>query len=183
MAANGYAALAPNHYHVLPEGVSIDARRDYLTDEQMAFDLEISAEWLSAQGTVNANRLALIGHCMGGRTTLVGLASYPNRWCCGCDWYGGRIFGTMGGLRSPADRIGDVACPIAGFFGNEDEDPSSDDVNRLEALLIGHGIKHEFHRYDDAGHAFMNFGSERYREGPAKDSWAKAIDFLGRHLK
>ena len=183
LAANGYAAIAPNHYHALPEGVSLDDRRDYLTDEQMALDIETSADWLAAQSRVDADRLGLIGHCMGGRTTLVGLASFPERWRCGCDWYGGRLFNTMGNVPSPADRIGDIACPVAGFFGNDDTDPSPDDVDRLDALLTGHGIQHEFHRYDNAGHAFMNFTSENHRETPAQDSWTKALDFLERHLK
>lgn len=183
LAANGYAAIAPNHYHALPDGVGLDDRRDHLTDEQMAFDIETSADWLAAQDRVDGDRLALIGHCMGGRTTLVGLAAFPGRWRCGGDWYGGRIFSTMGNMPSPADRIGDIACPVAGFFGNDDADPSPDDVDRLDALLTGHGIEHEFHRYDDAGHAFMNFGSGSYREAAARDSWAKALGFLERHLK
>jgi len=183
LAANGYAAIAPNHYHVLPDGVAIDDRRDHLTDEQMTFDIETSADWLADQDRVDGARLALIGHCMGGRTTLVGLAAFPERWRCGCDWYGGRIFSTMGDVPSPADRIGDIACPVAGFFGNDDADPSPDDVDRLDALLTGHGIEHEFHRYDDAGHAFMNFTSDNHREAAARDSWVKALDFLGRHLK
>ncbi len=182
LAAHGYAAIAPNHYHALPEGVSLDDRRDHLTDEQMTLDLETAADWLAAQGRVDGARLALIGHCMGGRTTLVGLAAIPERWSCGCDWYGGRIFSTMGNVPSPADRLGDIACPVAGFFGNDDMNPSADDVDRLDALLTGHGIDHEFHRYDDAGHAFMNFESASYREAPSQDSWNKALDFLGRHL-
>ena len=37
LAANGYAAIAPNHYHALPEGVDVEQRRDYLTDEQFGF--------------------------------------------------------------------------------------------------------------------------------------------------
>ncbi|MEE8539534.1 MAG: hypothetical protein V3S54_06945 [Woeseiaceae bacterium] len=38
LAANGYGAIAPDHYHALPEGVDAAQRRDYLTDEQMALD-------------------------------------------------------------------------------------------------------------------------------------------------
>ncbi|MCH7711424.1 MAG: hypothetical protein IH903_07270, partial [Proteobacteria bacterium] len=40
LAANGYGAIAPDHYHALPEGADVQQRRDYLTDEQMALDLE-----------------------------------------------------------------------------------------------------------------------------------------------
>ncbi|MCZ6849399.1 MAG: dienelactone hydrolase family protein [Alphaproteobacteria bacterium] len=182
LAANGYGAIAPDHYHALPEGVDVEARRDYLTDEQMALDLEAAADRLIAEENIDADRLALIGHCMGGRTTWVGLATTPGRWRCGCVWYGGNAFRRMGKVPAPADRLGDIACPVAGFFGNDDRNPSPDDVDKLDAMLTALGKAHEFHRYDGAGHAFMSGKGEKYRKAPAKDSWSKALDFLGRHL-
>jgi carboxymethylenebutenolidase len=46
------------------------------------------------------------------------------------------------------------------------------------------GKTHEFHRYEGAGHAFLNFSNaERYRAEPAKDAWAKMLGFLERQLK
>ena len=182
LAANGYAAIAPNHYHALPEGVDVEQRRDYLTDEQLALDLRAAADRLSAEEAVDGDRLALIGHCMGGRTTWVGLATYPGRWKCGCIWYGGNVFKQMGKVPAPADRLGDIVCPVAGFFGNEDTNPSPEDIDRLDVMLTELGKAHEFHRYDGAGHAFISSEGEKYREAPAKESWSKALDFLGRHL-
>ena len=182
LAANGYAAIAPNHYHALPEGVDVEQRRDYLTDEQLALDLQAAADRLSAEEAVDGDRLALIGHCMGGRTTWVGLATYPGRWKCGCIWYGGNVFKQMGKVPAPADRLGDIVCPVAGFFGNEDTNPSPEDIDRLDVMLTELGKAHEFHRYDGAGHAFISSEGEKYREAPAKDSWSKALGFLGRHL-
>lgn len=182
LAANGYAAIAPNHYHALPEGVDVEQRRDYLTDEQLALDLRAAADRLSAEEAVDGDRLALIGHCMGGRTTWVGLATYPGRWKCGCIWYGGNVFKQMGKVPAPADRLGDIVCPVAGFFGNDDPNPSPEDIDRLDVMLTELGKAHEFHRYDGAGHAFISSEGEKYREAPAKDSWSKALGFLGRHL-
>ena len=182
LAANGYAAIAPNHYHVLPPGVSIERRTEFITDEQLSRDLGSAADLLAARDTVDGDRLAVIGHCMGGRTTWVGLVAHPGRWRCGCVWYGGNAFKALGDGPAPADRLGDIACPVAGHFGNDDGNPSPADVDRLDAMLNELDKDHEFHRYDGAGHAFMSFGSERYREDQAKDSWSRALDFLGRHL-
>lgn len=182
LAANGFAAIAPNHYHVLPDRADIEQRRDYLTDEQLARDLRAAAGRLAAEQAVDGDRLALIGHCMGGRTTWVGLTSDPGRWRCGCVWYGGNAFVRMGGVPAPTDRLADIACPVAGYFGNDDGNPSPADVDRLDAMLGELGKTYEFHRYDGAGHAFMSFGTERYREEQARDSWAKALRFLGAHL-
>ena len=47
LAAKGYGAIAPNHYHALPEGSDVEDRKLHLTDEQMARDLEVSAAWLA----------------------------------------------------------------------------------------------------------------------------------------
>ena len=69
LAGNGYAAIAPNHYHALPPGMDIERRREFLADEQMALDLKSAADWLEGQKKVDGDRLALLGHCMGGRTT------------------------------------------------------------------------------------------------------------------
>jgi carboxymethylenebutenolidase len=45
------------------------------------------------------------------------------------------------------------------------------------------GKPHEFHSYDGAGHAFLNFtNAATYRETQAKDAWAKLIPFLKKHL-
>jgi dienelactone hydrolase len=50
--------------------------------------------------------------------------------------------------------------------------------------LTRHGKAHEFHRYEGAGHAFLNFtNAERYRAEPAKDAWAKMLGFLERDLR
>ena len=89
-------------------------------------------------------------------------------------------------IRGPApfDRTRDIACPVIGFFGRDDTNPSPADVDRIDAELTRHGKPHEFHRYDGAGHAFLNFANaERYRPDQAKDAWAKMLDFLDRYLK
>lgn len=182
LAANGYAAIAPNHYHVLPPGMDIERRREFLTDEQMGKDLDAAVGWLTTEGNADTNRLALIGHCMGGRTTWMGVTSQPDRWKCGCIWYGGGSFNQLGNLPAPADRLENITCPVAGFFGNDDGNPSPDDVTELDARLTKFGKAHEFHRYDGAGHAFMSFDRPSYREEQSKDSWTKALAFIGKHI-
>lgn len=185
-AAAGFATIAPNHYHVLPPGADIEERTKYITDEQMTLDVKTGAEWLTAQPNVDSRRLALMGTCMGGRTTLVGLETYPDLWKCGCIWYGGNSFKPLkGAMPAPAspERIQQIACPIMGFFGDKDANPSPADVDKLDALLTAAGKRHEFHRYADAGHGFINrFASDRYVEGSANDSWSRAMTFLKSHL-
>ena len=99
-------------------------------------------------------------------------------------FYGGNIMKPWGEGPTPFDLTPYVHCPIVGFFGNEDPNPSPADVDRLSAQLDKYRKAHEFHRYDGAGHAFLNFtNTVTYREGPARDAWEKLIPFLQRHLQ
>ena len=186
LAEAGFAACAPNHFHQLPPGVSADDRRKHMTDEQTALDLKAAADWLAAQPNVDGDRLALVGHCMGGRTTWVGLAAQPDLWKCGCVWYGGNAFSPLVG-KWPAplskERLALVKCPVMGFFGNLDENPSPADVAKTDALLTELGKEHSFYGYDGAGHGFMNLGAEKRHQAATDDSWGKALAFMGEHLK
>jgi carboxymethylenebutenolidase len=183
LAANGFIAIAPNHFHILPPGKGPDDRKDYIADEQMALDLKAAAEWLGAQKNVAGKRYGLLGHCMGGRTTWVGLETNPELWGAGCVWYGGGALKAQGkAYPAPSERLAAIACPVAGFFGNDDKNPSPADVNLFDERLTKLGKPHEFHRYDGAGHAFMNKFGPKYREAACKDSWAKGFAFMRKHL-
>lgn len=185
IAKAGYAAIAPNHYHVMPPGVDLDDRREYISDAQQALDCATAAKWLIANAGVESGRLAVLGPCMGGRTTLVALECNPELWAAGCIWYGGGVFRpSKGDLPMPGDpaRIERVRAPIAGFFGDLDHNPSPADVDRLDALLTKHGKPHEFHRYPTADHAFLNIIGKRYHPEAAKHSWDLAKTFLAKHI-
>jgi carboxymethylenebutenolidase len=185
LAAAGFHAIAPNHYHVLPEGVGFLKRRKYLTDEQMARDLAAAAGWLIIERRIDASRIAVLGPCMGGRTALVAVECNPALWKCGCIWYGGEVFEPLAGeLPAPGERetIDRITCPLIGFFGDEDTHPSPAEVDRLDEALSAAGKNHVFHRYPTAGHGFLNKWHSRYHAEAASQSWSNAIAFLHRQL-
>jgi carboxymethylenebutenolidase len=119
---------------------------------------------------------------MGGRIALLAMVSLPDRFRCGCTWYGGGMFNQLGSLPAPADRVAAIKSPLIGFFGNRDKRPSPQEVDTLDARLNALGKVHEFHRYD-ADHTFMTKDDGRYDESAAQDSWRRAIAFLDRHLR
>ena len=82
----------------------------------------------------------------------------------------------MGENNSPVIKLApNIKCPVIGFFGNEDQNPSPEDVNDYRRALTDVGVEHEFHRYDYAGHAFQSFNiEEKYSE----DAWTKVLDFF-----
>jgi carboxymethylenebutenolidase len=56
-------------------------------------------------------------------------------------------------------------------------------VRRIEAELTRLGKWHEFHTYNNAGHAFQNFLSDRYRERASRASWIELLAFFTEYLK
>ena len=93
------------------------------------------------------------------------------------------MFIAQGEGPSPFERLGDIACPVMGFFGNEDKNPSPEDVDKFDAVLTAAGVPHEFHRYDDTGHGFMDPNNPKhYMEASAKESWDRALTFLHQRL-
>ena len=188
LAAQGFAAIAPDHFHVLPEGVGPEQRNAYMTDEQLALDLAAAAHALAAHPQVLGDRLAVVGPCMGGRNAIVAAECNPDLWRCVCAWYGGNMFKPLiGSLPAPGtpERLARLACPVEAYFGNLDTNPSPADADRLDSLLGELGKPHLFHRYEDCHHGFLNPFTGRpghYDPGAAADSWDKAMRFLARHL-
>ena len=90
----------------------------------------------------------------------------------------------MGPNTLPAVELAEqINCQVAGFFGNEDQNPPPEDVDDYEATLEAADVPHEFHRYENAGHAFQSFNSEdHYRHDVSEDAWEKALEFLQRQL-
>jgi len=181
LARQGFAAIAPDHFHWLPEGVGPEHRREHLTDRGLAADLATSRSYLECVGDVDGERLGILGHCMGGRTTFLG-AAVDKRYKAACAWYSGNMFMPLGGGPSPFQRLGTIAGKVMGFFGNDDKNPSPEDVDRIDAALTEAKVVHEFHRYDGTGHGFMNPSGDGYREGPARESWSRALAFLKKEL-
>ena len=86
--------------------------------------------------------------------------------------YGGSVNQPRGGKPPALTRAASIGCPILGFFGNDDKNPSPADRVEIDAELKRLGKAHEFHAYDGAGHAFQNFNDDRFR--PAADrAWVK----------
>jgi carboxymethylenebutenolidase len=153
-------------------------------DERFVGDAAGAARWLRSLPTSNG-KVGAIGFCSGGRqAVLTGIAVDVQ---AAIDCYGAFVVGTPPEgfplqVQPLADRIPELDAPLLGLFGNEDSYPSPDQVDELEKLLQENGKPYEFHRYDDAGHAFFSVDRPAYRVAAAVDGWERIRDFLARHL-
>lgn len=183
-AQNGYVVAVPFIFHWWPKTDGIEVKRDGFRDDWTAKDLTAAFDLLAARSDVDAERIGMIGHCWGGRVAWLGACHNPKLKAC-IVFYGGRVKLVMGpdGTPPAIDLANRIACPVAGFFGNDDANPTPEDVDDYEAALAAAGVEREFHRYDGAGHAFQSFNNlDRYHHGASEDAWTKALDFLTRRL-
>ena len=189
-AHHGYAAISPNLYHRdghgTPEDVAAMVRAaGGAPDEQVVGDVVASARLLRGLPTSNG-KVGLIGTCSGGRHTVL-VASRSTEFDAAVDCWGGRVVMPEDELTerlpvAPIDYTADLAAPLLGLFGEDDQSPSPEQVAQHEQALQEHGKEYEFHMYEGAGHGFFYWNRPAYRIDQAMDGWDKIWDFFGRHL-
>lgn len=183
-AQHGYAVAVPFIFHWWPKSESMDLKREASRDDWMVLDIQAAFDVLQAQEAVDAANIAMVGHCWGGRVAWLA-ACHINAFKALAVFYGGNIKKGLGeGAVAPIELAGNISCPVIGFFGNADSNPSPLDVDDYSAALSKANVPHEFHQYDGAGHAFQNFpATERYHEEASEDAWGKVLAFLDKNLK
>lgn len=184
LAQEGYVAAAPDMYHREPPEAASDfmACLRNLRDDTVMNDVNATVDILKAHPRVEPGKLGITGFCMGGRITYLAAASNPD-FRAAVVFYGGGIRNAWGDGPSALDLTKHIACPVLGLFGQEDQDPSPEHVSQIDAEMTKHGKAHEFHTFENAGHAFMaESRPQMYNEPAAKDAWAKMMGWFGKHL-
>ncbi|MFQ5936974.1 MAG: dienelactone hydrolase family protein [Acidiferrobacterales bacterium] len=183
MADAGYAAVAPDLYHRLDPGLEPTQKRQLLKDREIIADVNATVDFMQGHDAVDGERLGITGFCMGGRVVYLMAAANPH-FRAAVAYYGGNIMVPWGeGVAAPFARTEEIGCPLMFHFGEEDPNPSQDDMHKLDAELTRFDKSHEFYTYPNAGHGFMDFTNpERYREAAEKASWPRTLDFFARHL-
>ncbi|MEK9722672.1 MAG: dienelactone hydrolase family protein [Rhodospirillaceae bacterium] len=184
LATHGYVAVIPYMFHWWPREADMADKRAAWRDDNSVLDLKAAYDELLTVPGVDANRIGIMGHCWGGRASWVGACHNPNFKACGV-FYGGRILASMSdGATPPVELCANMKCDVIGVFGNDDQNPSPEDVDVLDRALDEAGIDHAFHRYDGAGHGFQDFTNpDRWRPDQTEDSWSKFFSFFDARLK
>jgi carboxymethylenebutenolidase len=191
LAHYGFAAIVPNLYVRFGEGspddVAARARpAGGVSDAEVMGDVVGAISYLRAQANANA-KIGVIGFCSGGRHTYLAACTIPNLQAA-VDCWGGSVVvkdpATLTPKRpvAPIDLTANMTAPLLGLFGNDDMNPSRADVDQTEEVLKRLGKTYEFHRYDGAGHNFLNWSGPNYRPQQAQDGWKKVLAFYNKHL-
>ena len=190
-ATMGYHAICPNLYTreapgAAPDDAAATARaQGGVPDERFVGDAAGAARWLRSLPTSNG-RVGAIGFCSGGRQAV--LAGIEVDLQAAIDCYGAFVVGAppegfplqVSPFGRPHRRAARAAARPVRQRGRAPlprrRSTSSRSCSRT------HGKTYEFHRYDDAGHAFFSVDRPSYRVAAAVDGWERIRDFLARHL-
>ena len=191
LAVDGYQAIVPNLYSREAPGADPDdaaatvRAAGGVPDARLVGDVAGAAEYLRGLDGANG-KVAVIGHCSGGRQTF--LAACSLKIDAAVDCYGAFIVedppeGRPGAMQPILGLAANLNCPLLGLFGKEDRYPSPDAVATLDAELSRLDKDHTFVSYDDAGHSFFSVDRPAYRVDAAVDGWRRIGEFFGTHLK
>jgi carboxymethylenebutenolidase len=144
-------------------------------------DLDATAAWGKSQGG-NANKLAILGFCRGGRTVWE-YAAHNKNLKAGVAFYGSLVDPPAqkeGGKwpKSPTELAADVKAPVLGLYGAADQGIPVAQVEAMKEALAKAKKKTEFKIYPDAPHGFHADYRPSYRKEAAEDAWKMAIDWM-----
>ena len=188
-AQHGYVTICPNLYarygQGSPDDMAAKARGEGgVPDDSVVGDLKAGLDYVKSQ-PYSTGKVGIIGTCSGGRHAYL-TACKTKAFDAVVDcWGGGVVQAELTPQRpvAPIDMTKDLNAPLLGLFGNDDQNPSPEQVNQHEEELKKQGKKYEFHRYDGAGHAFWYYHAPAYRQQQAMDAWNKVFTFFAENLK
>lgn len=175
LAENGVIAIAPD-LHRGQKFEDLDGARkatSALTDDQVKGDLNATADFALKIPACNGT-LAVCGFCWGGGWTFRYATINPNLKAA-YSFYGVAI--------DNADDAKKVACPVYGFYAENDERVNAT-ISKAEELMKAAGKKYEPVIYKAAGHGFMRSGepaNPAVREADKKardEAWARWKNLL-----
>lgn len=180
----GYAAIGPDLYRGGHPSCVVKVLSSMATGSGFAYRVVDAARaFLAARADVDADRIGVVGFCMGGGFALI--AAADQSFAVAAPFYGA--------VPKSASRLRGI-CPTIAQYGAEDTVYLSH-ARRLASHLEELGIEHEVHIYEGVGHSFMNDHRDRrlarmarhtpihafYDPATEGRAWAALLDFFERH--
>ena len=176
LARAGYVVVAPDMFR--GSSTSWIPRAIYQTlttpQAQRNTDLDAVYAWLEQQPEVNPARVAVIGFCFGGATSLR-YSLWNPKLAATAIFYGSPI--------SSADELKSLPGPLLGVFGGADTSIPLTDVGAFETALITAGIPSTITIYPNQPHAFITDVAAIEAGGAPGAAWAQLLDFLDSALR
>ena len=177
LAAEGYVTLAVDLYHGKSGATPKEAMSLMfaLNDEMDSGRDNLEAAYDYLNTVVNADRIGVIGWCLGGKWSLQAALRLPEKIDATVIYYGG--------VTDDKAELDTLQMPILGLFAGIDPVVPPDTVVAFRDALNELGKDAEVHIYPEAKHAFANPSGMAYDAVAAEDAWVRTTVFLAEHLQ
>jgi carboxymethylenebutenolidase len=177
LAAEGYITLAVDLYRGQTGDVPKQAMQlmQALNAEADAGRENLAAAYDYLETVMRAERIGVIGWCLGGRWSLQAALRLPEKIDATVIYYGG--------VTDDKEQLATLQMPILGLFAGIDPVVPPDTVVAFRDALADLGKDADIHIYPEAKHAFANPSGMAYDEVAAADAWEKTTVFLAEHLQ
>lgn len=176
LAKEGYLVIAPDTFR--GSTTSWIPRAIYQVintkPEDVNTDLDSVYAWLETQSDVDAGRIAILGFCYGGRTSLV-YSLHNSKLAATVIFYGSP--------ETDPEVLKSLPGPVLGIFGGADQSISVEEVDQFDKALTTANIQHEITVYDGQPHAFVENVEGIQAGGAQGEAWAQMLAFLEKNLK
>lgn len=185
-ADEGWLAVAPHLFHRTGDPKlgygdmsQVMPHMQQLTVEGVLDDMDAALTYLAEAG-VPADRIGVVGFCMGGTVTLITGA----RRDVGATvtFYGGGVKEGRFGFPPLVEEATRLRAPWLGLYGDLDQGIPAPDVEELRGAAASSSAPTEIFRYPDAGHGFHCDQRESYHAPSARDAWQRTQAWFDRHL-
>ena len=188
LAKAGYAALAPDFYHGdIYEYTDLQnaiAKLKSLNDDTVMAEVGKGLGFLAARQEVAADRVGVMGFCMGGRYTFLANAVHADKFKAAAAFYGAGIAPEKDALgRQPLlDRVAAMQAPIMLVYGADDQSIAADEHGRIAQALSTAKKRYILSVFPNAGHGFLSDRRDSYAAAPAREAWQMTMNFLKYNL-
>jgi carboxymethylenebutenolidase len=179
LAAEDYVTIAPDLYSRHGNQVTQDPN---VAGELMAGlkqsdgldDLLSTIDWLKTQAGVRADRIGVMGFCMGGSYAMA-LPCLSSEIKAAAPFYG---------EIPPDDMLQKLHCPVFYAYGENDGWIQRKDVARLAGALKKFNKSGEVKTYAGCSHGFFNdTRPDVYSAKDARDAWDRTLKLFEQTLK
>jgi carboxymethylenebutenolidase len=175
LAEEGYFVIAPDTFRGSTTGWIPRAIYQVIRSrpDNVNLDLDSVYAWLESQPYVDRNRIAILGFCYGGRTSLA-YSLHNNRLASTIVFYGSP--------ETDPEILKTLPGPVLGIFGGADQSISVEQVNAFDAALTEAGVPHEITVYAGQPHAFVRDAEGIAAGGAQGKAWNQMLAFLEKNL-
>lgn len=177
LAVAGFAGLAPNIFHMLPDSAKTPEERRLAninhTDADALHDIQAGIDYLRTQTFVKSGGFGVVGFCYGGKLAMM-LGSRSREIDAVVPYHPGP---------TTAAEIARLKSPVQIHCGTADRHISVASIREIEKTLKSQSAPTEVFLYEGADHGFLAYTRPYYKPDAAKLSWTRTVEFLRRHLK